>query len=168
VAICTGRNGWLGGVISKSLNTFLEECRKEIPNKVIHISKTIDPVHYDATAIIKHLGAQKNFPITISEQPLNLYGQVSEFKLVLNYEISQRKTQIALNMPRDLTRAKMAEACLEREREREAHPIAPIIVDKKEAPVKQLGKRGGDGDAVFAGIVRMLRWRGSNWKTTSR
>jgi hypothetical protein len=124
VAICTGRNGWLGGVISKSLNTFLEECRKEIPNKVIHISKTIDPVHYDATAIIKHLGAQKNFPITISEQPLNLYGQVSEFKLVLNYEISQRKTQIALNMPRDLTRAKMAEACLERERERGASDCA--------------------------------------------
>ena len=46
----------------KSLSTFLEECRREIPNEVIHISKPIDPAHYDATAIIKHLGAQKKFP----------------------------------------------------------------------------------------------------------
>src|SRR5918995_6291726 len=77
----------------KSLSTFLEECRREIPNEVIHVSKPIDPAHYDATAIIKHLGAQKKFPIAIFEQPLNLRGNVSEFKLVLNCEISQRKTR---------------------------------------------------------------------------
>jgi hypothetical protein len=94
----------------KSLKTFLEECRKEIPNEVIHIAKIIDPAHYDATAIIKHLGAQKKFPIAIFDQPLNLRDQVSEFKLVLNCEISQRKTQIALNMPRAMTRGEMAEA----------------------------------------------------------
>ena len=34
----------------KSLSTFLEECRREIPNEVIHISKPVDPAHYDATA----------------------------------------------------------------------------------------------------------------------
>ncbi len=80
----------------KSLSTFLDECRREIPNEVIHIGKTIDPAHYDATAIIKHLGAQKKFPIAIFDKPLNLHGQVSDFPLVLNCEISQRKTQIAL------------------------------------------------------------------------
>lgn len=77
----------------KSLSTFLEECRREIPNEVIHVSKPIDPAHYDATAIIKHLGAQKKFPIVTFEQPLNLRGNVSEFELVLNCEISQRKTR---------------------------------------------------------------------------
>jgi len=47
----------------KSLSTFLDACRGEIPDEVVHISKPIDPAHYDATAIIKHLGAQKRFPI---------------------------------------------------------------------------------------------------------
>ena len=99
----------------KSLSTFLEECRREIPNEVVHIAKSIDPARHDATAIIKHLGAQKKFPIAIFEQPLNLHGTVSEFKLVLNCEISQRKTQIALNFPREMGRGDMAEACLARE-----------------------------------------------------
>jgi hypothetical protein len=105
---------WTGGLMPKSLSTFLEECRREIPNEVIHISKPIDPAHYDATAIIKHLGAQKKFPIAIFDQPLNLHGKVSEFKLVLNCEISQRKTQIALGFPREMSRGEMAEACLSR------------------------------------------------------
>ena len=57
--------------MAKSLNRFLEECRKKIPNEVIHITRTIDPAHYDATAVIKHLGAQKKFPIAIFDRPLN-------------------------------------------------------------------------------------------------
>ena len=69
----------------KSLSTFLEECRREIPNEVVHIGKTIDPAHYDATAIIKHLGAQKKFPILVFDKPRNLHGKpTSEFKLVMN------------------------------------------------------------------------------------
>src|SRR4029450_13322658 len=126
----------------KSLSTFLEECRREIPNEVIHISKPIDPAHYDATAIIKHLGAEKKFPIAIFDQALNLHGKVSEFKLVLNCEISQRKAQIALNFPRAMTRSDMAEGCLVRQ----AQPIPPIIVDKKDAPVKQIVKHGSEVD----------------------
>lgn len=49
----------------KSLRSFLEDCHKEIPNEVVHITKVVDPVHYDVTAIIKHLGAMKKFPILI-------------------------------------------------------------------------------------------------------
>src|SRR5688500_20370220 len=124
----------------KSLSTFLEECRREIPNEVVHISKPIDPAHYDATAIIKHLGAQKKFPIAIFDRPLNLHSKVSEFKLVLNCEISQRKTEIALNFPREMTRGDMAEACLARA----AKPIPPIMIDKQAAPAERDVMRGGD------------------------
>ena len=84
----------------KSLRTFLDDCQREIPNEVVHISKEVDPAHYDVTAIIKHLGAMKKFPILIFDKPLNLHGKVSDLKLVMNCEISQRKTQIALGFPR--------------------------------------------------------------------
>ena len=147
----------------KSLSTFLEECRREIPNEVLHISKPIDPAHYDATAIIKHLGAQKKFPIAIFDQALNLHGKVSEFKLVLNCEISQRKTQIALNFPRELTRGEMAEACLARE----AKPIPPIIVDKRDAPVKQVVKRGGEVDLYQLPFMRHYEMDGGPYSTLS-
>jgi 2,5-furandicarboxylate decarboxylase 1 len=149
--------------VPKSLSTFLEDCRREIPNEVVNVTKTIDPAHYDATAIIKHLGAQKKFPIVIFEQPLNLHGKASAFKLVLNCEISQRKTQIALNFPRTMTRGEMAEACLTRE----AQPIPPIIIDKKDAPVKQLVKRGTDVDLYQLPIMRHHETDGGPYSTLS-
>src|ERR687888_1712961 len=124
--------------MAKSLRTFLEDCRREIPNEIVHVSKEVDPAHYDVTAIIKHLGAMKKFPILIFEKPLNLHGQVSNLKLVMNCEISQRKTQIALGLPKEMNRMEMAEACLEMEERR----ILPVVIDKKFAPVKEVVKLG--------------------------
>ena len=122
----------------KSLRTFLEDCQREIPNEVVRITKEVDPAHYDVTAIIKHLGAMKKFPILIFDNPLNLHGKVSDLKMVMNCEISQRKTQIALGLPKEMSRMDMAEACLEMEERR----IPPIIIDKKSAPVKEVVKVG--------------------------
>ena len=49
----------------KSLRTFIEDCQRELPGEVIHITKEVNPANYDVTAIIKHLGAQKKFPVII-------------------------------------------------------------------------------------------------------
>jgi UbiD family decarboxylase len=136
--------------MAKSLRTFLEDCRREIPNEVVQIAKEVDPAHYDVTAIIKQLDEMKKFPILIFERPLNLHGQVSEFKLAMNCEISQRKTQIALGLPKEMNRVQMTEVCLEREE----HRIPPIIIDKDKAPVKEVVKTGGDVDIYQIPIMR--------------
>src|SRR3990170_2138138 len=135
----------------KSLRTFLEDCRREIPNEVVHVTKEVDPAHYDVTAIIKHLGAMKKFPILVFDRPLNLHGRPSsDFKLVMNCEISQRKTQIALGVPKEMDRTQMAEVCLEREE----HRVPPAIVAKKDAPVKEAVKVGRDVDIFELPIMR--------------
>ena len=59
----------------KSLRTFMEDCQRELPGEVIHITKEVNPANYDVTAIIKHLGAHKKFPIIIFDKPLNLERQ---------------------------------------------------------------------------------------------
>ena len=134
----------------KSLRTFLEDCQREIPNEVVHVRKEVDPAHYDVTAIIKHLGNMKKFPVLIFEHPLNLHGQASEFRLVMNCVISQIKLQIALGLPGGMNRTQMAEACLEREENR----IPPIIVSKKDAPVKEVVQIGKDVDLFTLPIMR--------------
>src|SRR5678816_3277728 len=82
--------------MAKDLRTFIADCQRELPGEVIHVTKEVNPANYDVTAIIKHLGAQKRFPIIIFDNPLNLNGRVSDIKLTMNCEISQGKTQIAL------------------------------------------------------------------------
>ena len=49
----------------KSFRTFLEDCKREIPNEVVQVNRDVDPANYDVTAIIKHLGAQKKFPMLV-------------------------------------------------------------------------------------------------------
>jgi len=149
--------------MAKSLRSFLEDCRKDIPNEIVRITKTVDPAHYDASAIIKHLGAVKKFPIVIFEKPLNFHGRESDFQLVLNCEISQGKTQIALGFPGGMTRAEMAEACMLRE----AQPIPPIVIEKQDAPVKEVVKRGKDVDLYELPIMRHYEMDGGPYITLS-
>ena len=136
--------------MAKSLRSFLEDCRTEIPNEIVHIQKEVDPAHYDVTAIIKHLDEMKKFPILIFDRPLNLHGRVNDFKLVMNCEISQGKIQVALGLPKGTSRERMTEVCLEREE----HRIPPRIVDKSEAPVKEVVKVGKDVDIFELPIMR--------------
>jgi len=149
--------------MAKSLRTFLEDCRSEIPNEIVHIEKKVDPAHYDVTAIIKHLDEMKKFPILIFDRPMGLNGKPSEFKLVMNCEISQRKTQIALGLPKEKNRTEMAEVCLEREE----HRIPPVVVDKKEAPVKEVVKVGKEVDLFQLPIMRHHYMDGGPYITLS-
>ena len=147
----------------KSLRTFLEDCRREIPSEVIHIAKEVDPAHYDVTAIIKHLGALKKFPIIVFDRPLNLHGKVSDVKLVMNCEISQRKIQIALGLPKEMNRSQMAEACLKLEGQR----VPPVIVEKKDAPVKEIVKKGPEVDLFQLPVMRHHEMDGGPYITLS-
>lgn len=150
--------------MAKSLRTFLEDCRREIPNEIVHIGKEVDPAHYDVTAIIKHLGAMKKFPILIFDRPLNLHGRPSnDFKLVMNCEISQRKIQIALGVPKETSRAQMAEVCLQREERR----VPPTVIDKKQAPVKEVVKTGKDVDIFELPVMRHHYMDGGPYITLS-
>ena len=134
----------------KSLSSFLEDCRREIPAEVVHVTPEVDPANYDVSAIIKHLGAARKFPLLIFDRPRNLHGRVSDFKLVMNFTISQRKTQIALDLPKEMTRAQMAEACVEIEKNR----VAPVVVENHEAPVMENVRSGGDVDLHELPIMR--------------
>lgn len=136
--------------MAKDLRTFIAECERQLPGEVIHITKEVNPANYDVTAIIKHLGALKKFPIIIFDKPLNLNGRVGPIKLTMNCEISQGKAQIALGMQRNTTRPQMAERCLEMEE----HRVRPTIISKKEAPVKENTMVGKDVDLYEIPIMR--------------
>jgi 2,5-furandicarboxylate decarboxylase 1 len=132
----------------KSLRTFIQDCQRELPGEVIHITKEVNPANYDVTAIIKHLGAQKKFPIIIFDKPLNLNGKVGPIKLTMNCEIRGGRRRLLWEC-RDSTRPEMAEMP-----GMEEHRIPPTIVDKKSAPVKENVMAGKDVDLYEVPIMR--------------
>lgn len=134
----------------KSLRTFLDDMRRQYPNEIVSVSRAVNPANYDVTAVVKQLGAQKKFPILIFEQALNLHGKVSEARLVLGCENTQKKVQVALGLPKEMDRAEMARECLRREAKR----VAPIIVDGIAAPVKEVVQTGAEVDLYALPIMR--------------
>ena len=128
--------------MAKSLRSFLEDMRHAYPSEVVSISKPVNPLTYDITAIVKHLGARKKFPILIFENPLNAHGQPTDMKVVMSAENSQKKIQVALRVPADMDRAELARECLRRE----AGSIGPVIVSKDAAPVKEIIQTGDQVD----------------------
>ena len=124
--------------------------QREYPSEVVAVSKTVNPLNYDVTAITKHLGALKKFPILIFDQPLNVHGELNDMRLVIGAENSQKKVQVALAVPRDMDRAQMARECLRRE----ANRVPPIIVEKSAAPVKEVMRTGENVDLHDLPLMR--------------
>ena len=111
----------------KDLRSYLADVHREVPDELVCIDREVNPAGYDCTAIIKHLDAAKKFPVVVFERPLDLHGAVSPVKLMLNAEISQSKAQIALGVPRTMSRMEMAEECLNREK----RPVKPVVVSRR-------------------------------------
>jgi UbiD family decarboxylase len=126
----------------KSLRTFLDDMRRTYPSEVVSVSKTVNPLAYDVTAIVKQLGALKKFPILVFENPLNARGEATDMKLVMSAETTQKKIQVALGVPADMDRAEMARECLRRE----AGKIGPVIVSRDAASVKEVIRTGDQVD----------------------
>jgi 2,5-furandicarboxylate decarboxylase 1 len=134
----------------KSLRTFLDDFRRAYPSEVVSIAKTVNPLTYDITAIVKHLGALKKFPVLVFEKPLNAHGQPTDMKVVMSAENSQKKIQVALGLPADMDRAEMARECLRRE----VGSIGPVIVSKDAAPVKETIQTGDQVDLYELPLLR--------------
>ena len=126
----------------KSLRTFLDDMRRAYPSEVVSIAKSVNPLSYDITAIVKQLGALKKFPVLIFDHPLNAHGRPTDMKVVMSAENSQKKIQVALGLPAEMNRAEMAGECLRRE----AGKIGPVIVNKDAAPVKEIIQTGEQVD----------------------
>jgi 2,5-furandicarboxylate decarboxylase 1 len=126
----------------KTLRSFLDDFRRNYPSEVVSISKIVNPLTYDITAIVKHLGALKKFPVLLFENPLNAHGQSTDMKVVMSAENSQKKIQVALGLSTNMDRAEMARECLRRE----AGKIGPVIVSKDAAPVKEIIQSGDQVD----------------------
>jgi UbiD family decarboxylase len=124
--------------------------RRQYPQEVVSVVKAVSPANYDVTAIVKHLGALKKFPVLIFERPLDIHGRATDMKLVINAENTRKKIQVALGLPRQMERAEMARECLRRE----ANRIGPVIVSKQAAPVKEIVRTGADVDLYELPLMR--------------
>jgi 2,5-furandicarboxylate decarboxylase 1 len=123
-------------VLGRSLDEFIEFLEQNYPDEVIRVTNEVDPI-FQATAALWRLEQERRFPVVIFE---NIKG--SSIPCVTNVHASFPRLALALGLPvtatpRDFTLEYMA---------REDHPIEPVMVDKSEAPCKEVIITGDDVD----------------------
>jgi len=124
----------------KDLHTFLADYEAAYPELVVHVQKEVD-ARWEAAAIA--LEAQRALsepPVFIFHRLRKVDGQLAEQPLVLNLFASRSRSAFAVGSTFE---------CVARDTyERRNDRIKPLVVDRAEAPVKQVVQRG---DAVDLG-----------------
>jgi 2,5-furandicarboxylate decarboxylase 1 len=144
------------GAGEASLRTFLDQLEQDHPEWVVHVTEPVDPAKFEVTAVLQQLELRNQYPLVVFERPLNLLGQVSELPIVSNVYASRQRCAVALGLrPEDFGQ----DLALEYAR-REERRIAPVILPKADAPVKQVVRTGEAADLRELPIMRHHRMDG--------
>jgi 2,5-furandicarboxylate decarboxylase 1 len=130
----------------KDLRTFLDEYQRAHPDLVARITKEVD-AHWEASAIA--IEAQKRLPeppVLIFDRLRKVDGKLSDQPVVLNLFASRSRSAFAVGS----TFERVARDTYARRNER----IKPIVVDRRQAAVKQVMQKGEAVDlAQLPGLV---------------
>lgn len=117
----------------KDLRSFLKEWEARYPWEVCRIKKEVS-VKHEVTALAAKLEKQQLFPVLVLENPVTAHGERSSFPVVTNCLASRRRSAAAIGVsPRDVAQGYF---------ERIAQKTAPRVIDRKDAPVKDVVKKG--------------------------
>lgn len=120
--------------MTKDLRSFLKEYEANYPEDVVHVNKQISCVQ-QITAIVMQFEKQDKYPLLMFHDVLNPQGKTAEQSLVTNVLASRmRYARVCNSTPQTLGRD-VYEATRVRRK-------APVVVSKKEAPVKGVVKTG--------------------------
>jgi UbiD family decarboxylase len=135
------------------LRTYLGRLEEEDPNRVVHVTKPVDPARFQVTAVLQRLEHRGSFPLVVFDRPLNLRGEPSAFPLVTNVYATRERCALAMGLRPDQAYQDLAVEYARREERR----IAPLLIPPAEAPVKEVTRSGGDVDLREFPIVRHHR-----------
>ncbi|MFQ5540615.1 MAG: UbiD family decarboxylase domain-containing protein, partial [Candidatus Binatia bacterium] len=115
------------------LRTYLDTAKRSKPEDFLEIKEKHD-INLEVCALVDKLEKQRRTPLLLFSNINNLSGEPSEFPLLMNAFGSRRACAMALGLPPEQSGLDLV---LEFQR-REAIREKPIIVRKKEAPVKEV------------------------------
>ena len=122
--------------MNPGMRLYLEWLERERPSEVLRIEKEVSP-EYEIPALLQQVEERGRRPVLIFENVRNLNGKRSELPVVINLFGARERLADALGT----TVARLALDYVAREK-----PIAPVVVDRASAPVKQVVRTGADAD----------------------
>jgi len=132
------------------LHDFFQRLNDRLAQDLVCVEQAVSPAQFEVTALLQHLENKKSFPVLLFEKPLNLKGETSKFPLLSNLFATRQRCALSLDMnPEDGGLPLSLEYA-----RREEKLISPVTVSSREAPVKEVVKRGSEADLYEFPVVR--------------
>src|ERR1700693_1857 len=125
------------------MRSFIEHLERDMPSHVIRVKKEVS-AEFEIPAILQLVEARKKQPVIIFEKVRNLNGKISELPVVINLFGSRERLTDALGT----TVPNLALNYLSKEK-----PVAPVVIDRAQATVKQVVQTGDAVDLYQLPIV---------------
>ncbi len=122
----------------RDLRTYLAEYERAHPDSVLRVRDEIAAAQ-EVTAFVTALEREQKYPIVVFEKVRTADGRPSAFPLVTNLFASHSRCAELIGS----TSRTVAKEYFQRTRQA---PIAPVVVDRGEAPVKQVVRQGSEVD----------------------
>ncbi|MBI4318826.1 MAG: UbiD family decarboxylase [Chloroflexi bacterium] len=142
--------------MSKTLRDFLQYVGANEPKELVRIHRPVDPNLFEATAIYKKLNDLGKRPALLFDNPKDVAGRKSDYRLLMGLFASHRKIEVALGLPPG-PRARMVDEFAKRADRR----IKPVVIAKADAPVKEVVETGESIDLSKMPVVRQHEMDGN-------
>src|SRR5258706_10845714 len=114
----------------KSLSDYLDQIRDN-PAEFRTVSRTVNTMNFDVTAILKHLDLRGEYPTVQFDNPLNMHGEPSRFPIVTNLWATRERCAEAIGLPRSKAGGELGSLFAEYVDKK----IQPVVVSSDNAPV---------------------------------
>lgn len=133
----------------KCLADYLDLIRDN-PAEFRTVTRAIDPMNFDVTAILKLLDLRKEYPAVQFDNPLNMHGEPSRFPIVSNLWATRERCAEAIGLPRSRAGGELGALFaghVDKKRE-------PAVVSSDKAPVHANVLQGKKADMWILPAVR--------------
>jgi UbiD family decarboxylase len=133
--------------VAKDLRSFLDEIRRLDPEQLIEVRSEVS-CKYDVIALSDLLERKNKFPMILYENVLTLKGEPG-LGVLVNLYGDRRRYPIAFDLAKEEVRMAPVRSYIQGIR----NPISPVIIDAKDAPIKEVVSRQGEVDLRDLPIV---------------
>lgn len=129
--------------MNQGMRAYIEHLERDMPSHVIRVKKEVSP-EFEIPAILQQVESRKKQPVLIFEKVRNLKGSISELPVVINLFGSRERLADAIGS----TVQRLPLDYIEKEK-----PVPPVVIDKAQATVKGIIRKGEDVDLYELPIV---------------
>ena len=145
--------------MAKNLREWIREIGN-FPGELNEVTKEINPLKYEASAILEKLDRQSSYPAVIYQKVKNVNGDSSQFRLLMNAFATTTKIGVALGL-KNPTRLQI----MNRYNQGQAGPLPVEVINPAEAPVMDLTMVGDQVDLRLLPIPRINQMDGGPYLT---